>query len=136
MLKARKERYAGKIELARERISNIQEWVSEKLELKSRLACLKAFQELAEALTDITAMICADSKKQVKDDSSNIEKLAELKIIDGKNANALKEANGLRNRIVHEYNGLSFEIFSANTARLLEGSEIFLEAVEQWLKKQ
>lgn len=102
---------------------------------KSRMATYKAFQELAEALLDLCAMACKDEDKNVKDDYANIETLKSLKIIDEKTAKALAEINGLRNRVVHEYNGIKYDIFSSSAARLLADAEKFLESVKTWMQR-
>lgn len=135
MPNGREQRHKDKIELAEERISNIREWHKEKADLKSRLATYKAFQEAAEALMDICAMICKDNGKTVKDDYGNIETLEAMKVIGEKLGGLLKEINGMRNRIVHEYNGFSYSIFSGNVERLLGGMEEFIGAVEKWAGK-
>jgi len=50
--------------------------------------------------------------------------------------NTLKELNGLRIRIVHNYNGLSDQIaWDAISNNLVRISE-FHEAIELWLKEQ
>ncbi len=62
-----------KIEIVDKRINNIEETLEEFKKETTKLACYKAFQEVVEALTDIIAMLIADSNKTVEDDYSNIE---------------------------------------------------------------
>ncbi|MDO8625752.1 MAG: DUF86 domain-containing protein [Candidatus Diapherotrites archaeon] len=128
-------RYREKMELASERITNIREWHQSGSDLKSRLATYKAFQESAEALMDLGAMVCKDAGKTVKDDYENIQTLCTLKIIDEKLAETIKELNGMRNRVVHEYNGFSYQLFSQNVERLLKAAEKYLARIEEWTKK-
>jgi len=96
-------RYKEKVELAEKRIEQIEEWMPISEE-KTKLACYKAFQEIVEAISDIVAMLVKDRGKLVEDDYKNIEKLAEIKLIEEKDVKILEDANGLRNRIVHKYN--------------------------------
>ncbi|GAH29231.1 unnamed protein product, partial [marine sediment metagenome] len=44
-------------------------------------------------------------------------------------------ANGLRNRIVHDYNGLDNEIAFNRVIDLLKYLKKFMEEVKEWLKK-
>ncbi|MCK4287149.1 MAG: DUF86 domain-containing protein, partial [Candidatus Lokiarchaeota archaeon] len=55
-------------------------------------------------------MIVKDVKLIPKDDYSNINIIKNKKIVNSDLAAKLREANGLRNRIVHDYNGLDNEI--------------------------
>ncbi|MFW5898664.1 MAG: HepT-like ribonuclease domain-containing protein, partial [Candidatus Saliniplasma sp.] len=97
MDKKRINRYRQKISLITKRKSNISTWIKDTDE-KSILAVYKAYQETVEAFTDIFAMILKDINEIVEDDYTNIEKLGEKGILDGKEEGLMKEANGLRNR--------------------------------------
>jgi len=55
-----------------------------------------------------------------KDDYSNINIIRNKKIISADLAAKLREANGLRNRNVHDYNGLDNEIAYNRLLNLLE----------------
>ena len=99
----RKIRYKIKLEFAEKRIIQIEEWLSFNDE-KTKLACYNAFQEIVEVISDVIAMLIKDKGKIVEDDYKNIEKLAEIKIIEEKDRKILEDANGLRNRIIHKYN--------------------------------
>ena len=133
-------RYIDKIEHIEERIEDIRTWLNEREDIremnkKTRLAVYKAMQEVVEASTDIVAMILKDEGKLPKDDYTNIEKIFELNIIDRSVKEALNEADGLRNRLVHEYNELNDEIALESIQSLLVQIEEFVEAaVKKWLK--
>lgn len=130
-------RYREKSERIEWRIKEIGEWKKFALKKeKDRLATYKAFQEVSEACMDIVAMMVKDIKKLPEDDYVNIEKLARENIIDEKLKEVLEEANGLRNRIVHEYNGLNNEIALGSMEHILPRIENFLKVVDLWLKKQ
>ncbi len=135
-------RYIDKIEHIEERIEDIRTWLNERedikeMDKKTRLAVYKAMQEVVEASTDIVAMILKDEGKLPKDDYTNIEKIFELNIIDRSVKEALNEADGLRNRLVHEYNELNDEIALESIQSLLVQIEEFVEAaVKKWLKER
>lgn len=136
MEKDRIKRYKDKIDLASKRIEQIEEWKDQFLENeKSALACYKAYQEIVEAVMDIVAMLIKDRKSIPKDDYSNIDNIMDAGIITKEVGDSLKEANGLRNRIIHHYNGLSSKIAYESILNLLPVFEDFLETVEKWLKK-
>ena len=103
---------------------------------KTRLATYKAFQEVVEACADICAMMLKDSKLLVNDDYTNIEKLAEKRMITRSIADSLKEANGLRNRLIHEYNGLSMSIAFESIISLIPRLREFCKGVKDWLSYQ
>ena len=131
----RSKRYKDKISLAEKRLDEIDDWKSDfHKDDKSKLACYKALQEIIESYMDILAMRITDAKEIPKDDYTNIDFAFEKEIIDLKIRNALKEANGLRNRLVHEYNGLNDELAFKSMIKLLPDIEKFLENINTWLK--
>ena len=100
----RAKRYKQKIDLIDERLEDAKTLVSDFSDKIKRLACYKAFQESVEGLFDIIAMTLKDKDKAIEDDYTNINKLEEMSVIDSKDAKILREANGLRNRVIHKYN--------------------------------
>jgi len=132
----RLKRYIEKINHIEKRVSEFEEWKVEFFEdEKTKLACYKAIQEAIEACLDVVAMIVKDYGMLPKDDYRNIE-LIEGKVISNELANALKELNGLRNRIVHEYNGLNDEIAMRSIENLIPSINEFLDQVREWLEKK
>lgn len=132
----RLKRYIEKINHIEKRVSEFEEWKVEFFEdEKTKLACYKAIQEAIEACLDVVAMMVKDYGMLPKDDYRNIE-LIEDKVISNELANALKELNGLRNRIVHEYNGLNDEIAMRSIENLIPSINEFLDQVREWLEKK
>ena len=137
----RAKRYIDKMDLINERINDIKEWLSgvsmkEFMEDKKlRLASYKAFQEIVESSMDIVAMIIRDLNLIVKDDYTNLSILKEKKILSKHVTDALKEGNGLRNRLIHRYNNLKEDIVFTSMKDLLKYFEEFVNEVEKWLKK-
>lgn len=134
-MKKRVARYLDKLNLVEERLNDIREWINGALEdKKTRLAVYKAAQEAIEATCDIVAMSLKDSSIPPKDDYTNIEKWSELtkqKSI----TNCLKIANGLRDRLIHHYNGLNDSLAIESIKEVLPCIEEFVKVVREWLRR-
>lgn len=136
MDKNRIARYVHKIRLIEERIGDIRSWEDDfAIDKRSRLAIYKSMQEIVEASMDILAMRLKDSKKPPMDDYANIDTAYESGIIDESIKHALKEANGLRNRLVHEYNGIDETLALESMESLFPAIETHIERTGQWLKE-
>ena len=128
-------RYKDKIDLIIQRTSEFKDWSWDFFkEAKSKLACYKAFQEIAESVFDIAAMAVKDAGQMPTDDYGNADRLVSLKIIDTNLKQALNEANGLRNRIVHEYNGLQDKRALGSIEAILPQVKVFVDKVQEWVK--
>jgi uncharacterized protein YutE (UPF0331/DUF86 family) len=136
---SRAKRYKDKVSKIIQNIRDIKEWASSEEvfleDRKTRLATYKAFQEAVEAITDIVAMMVKDLGEIPKDDYTNLEIIHNKNIISSELKKAIKEANGLRNRVVHEYNGIVDEVAYASIMSLLEYIEEFTRVTEKWLLK-
>ncbi len=128
-------RYRDKISIITKRRDNISSWIRDGDE-KSTLAVYKAYQEMIEAFTDIFAMILKDMGDVVEDDYTNIEKLRERGLLDEEQVGVMKESNGLRNRLVHDYNGLEKEIAIESIERTNSKVTEVLEVIRGWIRKQ
>ncbi|MCF2141330.1 MAG: DUF86 domain-containing protein [Candidatus Lokiarchaeota archaeon] len=142
MKKVRLERYLDKIQIIEENLDDMQSWINDitdvdyqQIPKKEKYAIFHAFQIIVEAISDISVMILKDIGKVPKDDYSNLDLLGDSNIISQKILQELKYANGLRNRIVHEYNGIVDKLAFHGIEK---HSEIFLQYVElisQWLNQ-
>jgi len=133
----RRERYREKLEKLDESIKDIQNWHTGTEDLLDdrtvRKAVYKSFQEGVEVVNDICAMFLSDSEKVVADDSGNIEK-ASGELFPREIESALVEANGLRNRVVHDYNGFDDRTALNSIQNRIEGLESFREEVREWIE--
>jgi len=132
----RRKRYVEKVKHVEKRLSDFEVWKSDFFEEKTKLACYKAIQEIIEGCLDIVSMMLKDERELPKDDYTNINMMERRGIIDSTLADALRELNGLRNRIVHEYNGLDDEIALTSMEELIPKIKEFLTVVKEWLKKR
>lgn len=134
----RKKRYVQKIHHGRHRIALVEEWQQEgvsEYEIKSLLAIEKAAQESIEVATDLMAMILKDTSIPPTDDYTNISRLLEQDMITEEIGGVLREANGLRNRLIHVYNDIEQEVLLESIRRVMPGISEFLDVVEEWLSR-
>jgi uncharacterized protein YutE (UPF0331/DUF86 family) len=129
----RRTRYLDKLAHIDKRILNIEAWLPESEDEKTRLAIYKAFQEIVEALFDIISMKLVDLKMSPKDDYTNIKILEEKGLLNSTLTNILRKANGLRNRLVHAYNVLSDEVALESIRVLLPEIKKVRRFVEAWI---
>lgn len=132
----RYQRYLDKINLCESRIVHVKKWMSEdNKELKTILATYKGIQEIIESLTDIISMILKDNKSSVNDDYTNFKKIVERGILNKKDQSILDEANGLRNRLIHNYNGIDDEMAINSFKTLLPSISNIIELLNKWIQK-
>ncbi|KKM77242.1 hypothetical protein LCGC14_1372040 [marine sediment metagenome] len=102
--------------------------------VERQFAIYHAFQIILEIVGDISAMLVKDLQLIPKDDYTNIEFLKEKNIISHDLAKIIKDANGLRNRVVHNYNGLDDQLAYKGILNLKEEINNFIVVIKQWLK--
>jgi len=133
----RKKRYEEKINFALHSLETFSKWIEQAESSELHLfASAKAFQECVEAITDMVSMLCTDLFNNSKDDYSNIELLFAKGIISKEEASLLKEANGLRNVVVHKYNSYDKERFIKSSEEMQTKLESFLEKLSQIVKEK
>lgn len=143
MEEERIKRYNDKLEYFNQTITNLEDWTkdidvkqfTQNLELLKQYGIYHAFQISLEIITDVIAMIVKDSNTIPKDDYSNLDILNKKKIISPSLAVKIQEANGLRNRIVHDYNGLDDNIAYKSILECLQSLKQFNEEAKKWLRK-
>ncbi len=135
MDRERTERYKNKIELAQKRLENIDEGFENFDKEIIKLGIYKAFQEVVEAITDLVSMILIDNNKSIGDDYANIDKIRNIIGLNDKEVNILNESNGLRNRIIHEYNKTDDKRVRESIERLSSEIEGILEKLSRFIGK-
>ncbi|MFX1296665.1 MAG: DUF86 domain-containing protein [Promethearchaeota archaeon] len=144
MDKTRKNRYLDKISNLKKYYNLVNEWFKESDldnliktdNYKQVFAIYHAAQLSIETISDLCVMIVKDLNFNPKDNYINFEILQGENIISDKLFLALKELNGLRNRIVHDYNGFIDEIAWQSISNHLFHLDEFRKVVELWLQKQ
>lgn len=81
-------------------------------------------------------MVVKDTGELVEDDYSNIDKLEEREILNEEQEGLMKEANGLRNRLVHEYNGLERKTAINSIRRINPKLREVLGVIKKWIKNR
>ncbi len=143
MKEERIKRYSDKIEYLNQTIENLCDWTEsinlnefvEGRNLQKKYGIYHAFQIGIEIITDLISMMVKDIRMIPKDDYSNIKIIENKKIISTNLAAKLREANGLRNRIVHDYNGLEDSIAYNRIKLLLNHFKEFKVNIKEWLKQ-
>lgn len=128
----RKKRYLQKLNELEDRIEFIEDNLKETSSRVTRKAVYKEFQEAAEIVADIGAMFVKDSGKLVSDDYKNLEICS--KKLGFKKINELKRVTGLRNVLVHEYNGIDDKLALSSIEELIQIIKDFGEEMEKWIK--
>jgi len=105
----RRKRYDDKIKYVNESLNFFRNFGDDEL---SNRGILYSIQVAIESTVDLVAMLVKDLNIIVSDDKSNIENLVEHMKWDDKLTENLIKANGLRNIIVHQYNGIQKDIIS------------------------
>ncbi len=132
-----KKRIMEKVETVIERVEFIEEHLSREI-LGDRLlrkAMYKEFQEAVEAVSDVCAMVRRGLNSSAKDDYSNIDFLVDKGILEEEMGEKLREANGLRNRLIHEYDGINDKIACYAIKELVGDLREFSLGALKWIKK-
>ncbi|WP_371802316.1 DUF86 domain-containing protein [Candidatus Lokiarchaeum ossiferum] len=141
MKEERKQRYFNKLHHFGKYLSLLSEWIGDqdskqlanKLNYQELFGIYHAFQLAMEVVADLASMISKDSSNLSRDDYSNYHLLYEKKIISEISFKEIKDLNGLRNRIVHDYNGLVDNISLEGILESLISLPAFKEEIEKWL---
>ena len=140
----RKNRYKEKIAHLDRYLDLLTNWIganSDSAKIQNRdtkdlFALYHAFQLSMEVIADLSSMVVKDSKRMVKDDYLNYQFLKEINIIPESLAKQIKDLNGLRNRIVHDYNGLVDIITIDGILEAIKLLPQYKECIIKWLEKQ
>ncbi len=129
-----KKRMVEKLEILVERVEFIKEHASERMLVDRivRKALYKEFQEAVEAMSDVCAILRRALNSSAKDDYSNIDFLVEKGVLEHGLGRRLKEANGLRNRLIYE--GVDDERACDAIKELIEDLKGFSEVVLEWMR--
>ena len=126
-----------KLETLVDRVEFIEEHLSENI-LEDRIlkkAIYKEFQEVVEAMSDICALARRGLNSSARDDYSNIDFLVEKEVLEKEMGEKLKEANGLRSRLVHEYDGADDKIAYYSMKELVNYLKDFSVVILEWIGK-
>jgi len=132
-----KKRILEKVETVVERVEFIEEHLSKEIlgDRILRKAIYKEFQEAVEAASDVCAMVRRGLNSSAKDDYGNIDFLVENDILEERMGEKLKEANGLRNRLIHGYDGVNDETACYAIKELVGDLSDFSVVVLEWIGK-
>jgi uncharacterized protein YutE (UPF0331/DUF86 family) len=105
--------------------------------LYERKAAERLLQEAIEAALDVNAHVIAEAGGAVPDDYyGGFIRLGELGVLPPELARELAPSAGLRNRLVHEYEGLDDARVLASIGSLLGRYPRYIDAVERYVQRQ
>jgi len=132
-----KKRLMEKVETIVERVEFIEAHLSDVILVDRilRKAIYKEFQEAVEAASDVCAMVRRGLNSSAKDDYANIDFLLEKAILEEKKAEKLKEANGLRNRLIHGYDNVNDEAACSAIEELIGDLRDFSVVILEWIRR-
>ena len=70
----------------------------------------------------------------IYDDYSNFKTISLISIISDPQRMVLNEANGLRNRLLYEYNGINDPLLEKSFSNIEPELHVILEALETWIE--
>lgn len=134
-------RYEDKISFIIEDLEWLNKWLPADEEefiadVKTRKAIYKLVQEITDCIMDLVAMMIKDEGRTVQDDYSNLIRMRELGIINVKLEKGLRELDGLRNVLVHRYNGIDDRLAFRSIMGLEDTICEFLKVIKSWLKEK
>lgn len=118
-------RYKEKIDFIQEKVQYFDVRPKKKL---MKWGLFYAVQTSIESLYDLIAMLVKDIGLQVKDDEDNVDALIKEKNLDQDLGEELKDAKGMRNVIVHQYNGV-------NESMIMKSLPKLKSLMKQWLNE-
>ena len=133
----RRLRYRDKVFWIHRRADLIETWISEpdgdlKTDTKTTLAIFQGFQEITEATMDCISMFLRDNQEPARDDYSNIDR---IDLFSPDQKHLLREMNGLRNRIIHQYNGTDESLALTGIEQSLPEIRSLAQVIEEWINR-
>lgn len=105
-------------------------------DIKTRAACERYFEKIIEAVIDLSFLVIKEKKfKEPKEDEDALKILAENKIIEENLYSRLRNARGMRNFIIHQYEKINDElVYEAITKDLEKDVNEFLEDIRRVIR--
>lgn len=123
----RLKRYHDKIAYIRKKILTFRQSLNSELE---RDGFLYNVHTSIEAVIDLIAMMLADSREKIEDDHQNIEMMKQLLNASDESIEFLKKANGMRNILVHRYNGVEEKLVINSKDSLITHLTYWVDLIE------
>ena len=131
-------RVEDKIQQVEEYLNELDEIIPLSLEeylcsLEKRLACERALEKIIESVNDLAILFIKEKRLKLPDeDSKAFSILAEKKFISEELCGKLRQAIGMRNFLVHQYEKIDNElVFETLSAQIVPDITEFLEILER-----
>ncbi len=101
-------------------------------DLKTKAACERYFEKIIEGVTDLAFIFIKDKKiRMPEDDEAVFGVLAKEGFISQELAKRFKDAKGMRNFIIHQYEKIDdFRVYSAIKEELGNDAKMFIKAIK------
>ncbi|MBD3353103.1 MAG: DUF86 domain-containing protein [Candidatus Lokiarchaeota archaeon] len=126
----RLKRYWDKIDYIIQNVQSLNDDPQSEMEKK---AIFYSIQTSIESAMDLIAMFLKDTGNEIGDNYENIETMVKLGRINKKQAENLKKSNGLRNVLVHRYNGVDEKLVIESINEVKEILYILIKKIEGFL---
>ena len=128
----RRARYKTKIRYIVDSLRFVEQLIPNPDEIQTRALYYTLLTSI-ESSMDLIAMFTKDKGEVPKGDKSNIDMLESGNYIDSKLSTQLKKCNGLRNVLVHQYNGIDREIVLRSVSDVRNTLSLLIEIMEDFL---
>ncbi len=132
----RTQRYYEKLEEFEREYDFIKEHRQDLENSTTERAIFYSLRVCVESSMDIVAMITKDLGITVEDDYTNIKRLEEKNHLTEKEANHLRNFNGLRNAIVHKYNNIKKNKIKKGINQMKELYNVITRLIKQYEEKE
>ena len=118
------------LELEDIRVDTLEQYLRD---IKTRAACERYFEKIIEVVIDLSFFVIKDKElKEPKEDEDAFKILSDEKIIKERLCSRLKNAKGMRNFIIHQYEKINDElVFESISHELEKDVREFLDAVRR-----
>lgn len=130
----RKARYKVKIKYVNDCLNIIDRLIPDPDDVQT-MALYYALSTAIESIMDIIAMFIKDRGEIPKGDKYNIKYLEKENHIESELSSHLQKCNGLRNLLVHPYNGVDREIVLRSVSDVMKTLSQFIEQIEGYLNE-
>lgn len=113
---------------------DFEEYTSNK---EKKAACERYFEKIVEAIVDLSFLIIKNNNLKIPEDEEGVFKvLSNEEVISERLSEKLKDAKGMRNFIIHQYEKIDDEIvFESLKEQLISDVEEFIEQIKKFLEK-
>lgn len=134
-------RISDKIKELEEYLQELSEIIPENFEeyknsFEKRAACERYFEKIIEAVVDLSFIFIKENNLNLPEDEEGVFKvLFNEEVISERLSEKLKDAKGMRNFIIHQYEKIDNEVvFDVIKEELIKDIEEFIEQIKKFIE--